>query len=226
MTFGERLKIFRTTNNMSQQNLAEKLNVTSQAVSKWENNISEPEFQIINKITDIFKITYDQLFTDNDKGRYKGHIKTVSKDNRMKAVYAFFSYFFSFLFLSFIVIAIYTYSLEELTLHFPIAFGIAGIITGGFLFHFSRLGEIYSNSPNNILEVYGDRVIIMRNNTIIQANDITSYSIKKYNILDDIGCLKVITESKEIKIRNIQGITDLQKLLSEIQYMNTKGEKL
>jgi hypothetical protein len=44
--------------------------------------------------------------------------------------------------------------------------------------------------------------------------------------LDDIGCLKVITESKEIKIRNIQGITDLQKLLSEIQYMNTKGEKL
>ena len=74
MTFGKRLKSFRLEKNMSQQDLAEKLNVTPQAVSKWENDISEPEFQIIKEITQIYKVSFDRLFQDDEKSIYKGLI--------------------------------------------------------------------------------------------------------------------------------------------------------
>lgn len=138
---------------MSQQDLAEKLNVTSQAVSKWENDISEPEFQIIKEITQIYKISYDRLFLDDNKSIYKGLIMSMSKDSRMKGVYSFFTYFCSFLFLSFIIITIYTYTLDELTIHFPLSFGSMGVIIGVLLFHFSRLRDDYQKTRSTLLEI-------------------------------------------------------------------------
>jgi len=98
MTFGKRLKSLRLEKNMSQQDLAEKLNVTPQAVSKWENDISEPEFQIIKEITQIYKVSFDRLFQDDDESIYKGLILNVVKDSRMGGVYSFFTYFCSFFF--------------------------------------------------------------------------------------------------------------------------------
>jgi transcriptional regulator with XRE-family HTH domain len=226
MTFGERLKFFRTENNMSQQDLAEKLIVTSQAVSKWENNISEPEFQIIQKITTIFKISHDQLFTDNDNGVYKGLITTVSKDTRMKIVYNFFTYFFSFLFLSFIIITFYTYGLDELTIHFPLGFGVIALVTGILLFYFSWLRDDFQRTPNKLLEVYGDRVIVMEDNVVIQLTNVISFVGRKYNVLEDIGSIKIVLDTKTYLIRNILGISELKKIIGEVQYMNTKGENV
>ena len=226
MTFGKRLKSLRLEKNMSQQDLAEKLNVTPQAVSKWENDISEPEFQMIKEITQIYKVSFDRLFQDDDESIYKGLILNVVKDSRMGGVYSFFTYFCSLLSLSLIIITIYTYTLDELTIHFPLSFGSIGVITGTLLFHFSRLRDDYQKTPNSVLDIYGNRIIFLIDGVVIPINEEISLIFKKYNIFDDIGSIRIRTEDKKYIIRNIKGISQIRTILSDIQYINLKGEKL
>ena len=226
MTFGKRLKSLRLEKNMSQQDLAEKLNVTPQAVSKWENDISEPEFQIIKEITQIYKVSFDRLFQDDDESIYKGLILNVVKDSRMGGVYSSFTYFCSLLSLSLIIITIYTYTLDELTIHFPLSFGSIGVITGTLLFHFSRLRDDYQKTPNSVLDIYGNRIIVLIDEVVIPINEEISLIFKKYNIFDDIGSIRIRTEDKKYIIRNIKGISQIRTILSDIQYINLKGEKL
>lgn len=58
---GERIYRLRSGNNMSQGELAEKLDVSRQAVSKWENNISIPELDKIAAISELFGVTTDEI---------------------------------------------------------------------------------------------------------------------------------------------------------------------
>ena len=59
--FGERLRELRTQNRLSQEELAKKLGVTAQAVSKWENGRSMPDFEAIVPMAKLFHITTDRL---------------------------------------------------------------------------------------------------------------------------------------------------------------------
>ncbi|MCM3749593.1 helix-turn-helix domain-containing protein [Paenibacillus pasadenensis] len=61
MIFGEKLKAERTKNGWSQEELAEKLFVSRQSVSKWENGQNYPGIEIIIKLSDLFGITIDEL---------------------------------------------------------------------------------------------------------------------------------------------------------------------
>lgn len=60
-TIGKRIMKHRKRLGLTQDQLAEKLNVTAQAVSKWENNQSCPDITMISQLADIFGITTDQL---------------------------------------------------------------------------------------------------------------------------------------------------------------------
>ncbi len=64
MSIGEKIYILRTNANMSQGDLAERLNVSRQSVSKWENNNSTPDIEKLVLIADIFGITVDELVKD------------------------------------------------------------------------------------------------------------------------------------------------------------------
>ena len=54
--FGKLIKEIRKKNNLTQKNLADKYNVTYQAVSKWENGKNMPDVSLIKEITDSFYI--------------------------------------------------------------------------------------------------------------------------------------------------------------------------
>ena len=58
MTFGEKLYKLRKSQGLSQEALAEKLNTSRQAVSKWENNNDYPETEKIILISKIFQVKY------------------------------------------------------------------------------------------------------------------------------------------------------------------------
>ena len=57
----ENIKHFREEKKISQSELAEKLNVTRQAVSNWECGKTEPDIETLHKISDIFEITIEEL---------------------------------------------------------------------------------------------------------------------------------------------------------------------
>lgn len=57
----ENIKHFREEKKMSQAELAERLNVTRQAVSNWECGKTEPDIETLHKIADILEITIEEL---------------------------------------------------------------------------------------------------------------------------------------------------------------------
>lgn len=59
--FGEIIKDIRKKNNLTQKELADKLYVTYQAVSKWENNKSIPDISILQNISKMFNIDLNYL---------------------------------------------------------------------------------------------------------------------------------------------------------------------
>ena len=67
MTFAEKLKSIRKQAGMSQEQLAEKLNVSRQAVTKWETDAGVPDIENIMAISALFDISIDELLS-NEKG--------------------------------------------------------------------------------------------------------------------------------------------------------------
>ena len=65
MNLGERLFELRKAKNLTQDDMAEKLNVTRQTVSKWETNQSTPDFDKIMPLCELFEIGVEELLTGN-----------------------------------------------------------------------------------------------------------------------------------------------------------------
>ena len=61
MTFGEKLKVLRKENGYSQEELAGLLDVSRQAVSKWESDRGTPEIDKLVQISNMFGVTLDYL---------------------------------------------------------------------------------------------------------------------------------------------------------------------
>ncbi len=61
MTLGNRITTLRNTHHMSQGDLAERLNVSRQSVSKWETDTSVPDLDKLITLSEIFGITLDEL---------------------------------------------------------------------------------------------------------------------------------------------------------------------
>ena len=76
MKLSDNLKIIRKENNLSQEQLAEKLGVSRQAVSKWESGQSYPEMDKVLLICKLFNYNIDELMNEN--------IKEVSETKQSK----------------------------------------------------------------------------------------------------------------------------------------------
>lgn len=61
MTFGEKLSSLRKQANLTQSDLAEKLNVSRQAITKWESGVGLPDLDNIKKLSSIFNVKIDDL---------------------------------------------------------------------------------------------------------------------------------------------------------------------
>lgn len=60
-TLGKRIAQHRKRLGLTQDQLAEKLGITAQAVSKWENDLSCPDISMLPRLAEIFGITTDEL---------------------------------------------------------------------------------------------------------------------------------------------------------------------
>lgn len=61
MKLGQKIAELRKKSGLSQETLAEKMNVSRQAVSKWESNQSIPDIEKIVDLSELFGVTTDYL---------------------------------------------------------------------------------------------------------------------------------------------------------------------
>ncbi len=85
MTFGENLQFLRKRANMTQEDLAEKMEVSRQSVSKWESNAAHPEMDAVLRLCDLFRCDMDTLLRGDvsrrfgeDAAAYDKHMNTFS----------------------------------------------------------------------------------------------------------------------------------------------------
>jgi transcriptional regulator with XRE-family HTH domain len=76
-TIGRRITQLRKEQGMTQEELAQKLDVTSQAVSKWENDVSCPDILILPQLADILHTTTDYLLSGK-----KDEVRCIPADKR------------------------------------------------------------------------------------------------------------------------------------------------
>ena len=67
MKLSDNIKIIRKENNLSQEQLAEQLGVSRQAVSKWESGQSYPEMDKVLLICKLYNYNIDELMNENIK---------------------------------------------------------------------------------------------------------------------------------------------------------------
>lgn len=67
MDLGKQIRENRLRSNFTQERLAERLNVTPQAVSKWESGQSMPDITLLPELSALFGITIDELFETGEE---------------------------------------------------------------------------------------------------------------------------------------------------------------
>ena len=64
MTLGEKIYKLRNERNLTQEQLAEKLGVTRQSISKWEGDLVKPEIEKLKAMAKLFEVSLDDLISD------------------------------------------------------------------------------------------------------------------------------------------------------------------
>ncbi|MCI8790605.1 MAG: helix-turn-helix domain-containing protein [Lachnospiraceae bacterium] len=99
MSLGEKIRAMRQQASLSQEQLAEKLNVSRQAITKWETGKGIPDIANLIAISDEFDLSLDQLIKDDiavkkkvisDSSSKKWHILVIVY---LVAIVAYIAYF-------------------------------------------------------------------------------------------------------------------------------------
>lgn len=123
MDLGKNLYNLRKNKNLSQEEVAEKLNVTRQTISKWETNESKPDFDKILPICELFNITTEELLIgiNTEKKELNETINNKNTDSEIIKKRAIFISIGTFLYFLSLVLIICT---EEINIS-PII-GVSG----------------------------------------------------------------------------------------------------
>lgn len=91
MTLGQKLRKIRSKFGLSQEQLAEVINVSRQAITKWENDGGLPDVSNLQEISEVFGVTVDYLLNDDsnlpalsmkkklDRNKYKNKVVMCSE---------------------------------------------------------------------------------------------------------------------------------------------------
>jgi transcriptional regulator with XRE-family HTH domain len=123
MTLGKRIALCRKKSGMSQEDLADRLSLSRQAVSRWETDAALPDVEKIIQLSRIFNVTTDYLLLGETSDFSLQESASLSAEE---------------------------YALRERKRHFRIGFGISSLATGALTavaalilaqFHANRLTE-------------------------------------------------------------------------------------
>lgn len=107
MTLGERIKEYRQKVGLSQEALAEKINVSRQAITKWESNNGIPDIDNLIMLSKVMGISLDELVLGK-KGIDESDIKKTAINYRKRCctIYLTASLGFLFAWVCFLIVLI------------------------------------------------------------------------------------------------------------------------
>jgi putative transcriptional regulator len=79
---GENIKTYRQKKQFTQEELAERLHVTRQTISKWEKNYSIPDAEILIRLSEILEVETNQLLGTE----YNNHLENPTKQDDENAL--------------------------------------------------------------------------------------------------------------------------------------------
>lgn len=98
MKIGEQIRTIRKKENLSQEQLGQKMNVTRQAIYKWESGKGYPDIQNLIRLSELFEISIDELIKGDSsfqsKIKIKGGTGMFSNRNFLSSL-SYFSFFFA-----------------------------------------------------------------------------------------------------------------------------------
>ena len=81
MKFSDNLRLLRTKHRLSQKEIGDIVGISSQAVSKWENSITEPDNESLLKLSKYFNVSTDYLLGNSDEEN-----QNIKYDNDLEKV--------------------------------------------------------------------------------------------------------------------------------------------
>lgn len=84
MEIGNKINQLRKLSGMTQEQLAEKLNVSRQTISKWESDSTSPDLESIVKISRIFHVSLDDLLKEGEVGVANKTDEQITLEDLMK----------------------------------------------------------------------------------------------------------------------------------------------
>lgn len=84
MEIGNKINQLRKLSGMTQEQLAEKLNVSRQTISKWESDSTSPDLESIVKISRIFHVSLDDLLKKGEAGVANKTDEQITLEDLMK----------------------------------------------------------------------------------------------------------------------------------------------
>lgn len=187
MEFGEKLLKLRKDRGMSQEELAEQLNTSRQAISKWENGQGFPEIEKLLVLSNVFNTPIDYLLKDsleNNQENLTGYY--VSRENvegfltNNKKMTKYGSFGISFIIASYIPYLTFQHSFKiySIIIASMIVLGGAAIISASFMEEqYKTLKREPLIFDKNVLNELKNKYAILR---------------KKYNLLIVIGSCLVL----------------------------------
>lgn len=148
MEFNEKLQKIRKEHNITQESLADKLNVSRQAVSKWESGTAYPDTEKLIQISKLFNISLDELINDNVESNKNNKNKKINFIEIINHIIEFvqnsFTMFWSMKFK------------EKIKCLFEMAIIALGIVFIAFIFNsiiIEIIRRIFAFLPHNIYQI-------------------------------------------------------------------------
>lgn len=224
-SFGKTLAKLRKERKLTQQELADLLNVTNKTISKWETNTTAPDIDTLKRISQVLKVPVDVLLgnsklTVTDNNNNKKHRFTKKKIILILAL-LFVSLFFIYYLISNFILKTKSYSL----ISGDDRFTIEGNITVERKYYYLSLTVKGIND-----ELFEDKIInniqhsVIINNKIIYNNgDITTLATLTENVYLSESISKISVNHNDKNAENLKSIFD-NGLILQIKYSDENNE--
>ena len=81
-TFGQRLSRLRKEKGLTQEDIAKRIIISPQAVSKWENDLSSPDILVLSSLADILGVSVDTLLGREESSETETHQEEAQEDKK------------------------------------------------------------------------------------------------------------------------------------------------